>query len=243
MIKDVIKLEEISVSFNIMEEKVTSLKEFFVKIFRRRIKYEIFFALKNISFTIKKGEVIGVLGLNGAGKSTLLKIISGVLKPTSGKIEVNGKIAPLIELGAGFDPELTGRENIYLNGSLLGFSRKNLKNRIDEIIEFSELKEFIDMPLKNYSSGMYTRLGFSIAILYEPDILIIDEVLSVGDFHFQEKSLNKIHEMIKKNTTVLFVSHDINQVKEICDKVLWISKGELIEYGDTKLICEKYLKI
>lgn len=241
--KDIIKLKNVSMSFNMMEEKITSLKEFFVKFLKRNIKYKKFHALKDISFTIHEGEVIGVLGLNGAGKSTLLKVISGVLKPTSGSVEITGKIAPLIELGAGFDPELTGRENIFLNGSLLGFAKKDLKDRIEEIIEFSELGEFIDTPLKNYSSGMYARLGFSIAILYEPEILIIDEVLSVGDFHFQEKSMNRIHEMIKNNTTVLLVSHDINQIKEICSKVIWIDKGKMVRYGETATICDEYLKI
>lgn len=241
--KDIIKLKNVSMSFNMMEEKVTSLKEFFVKFLKKNIKYRKFHALKDISFTIHEGEVIGVIGLNGAGKSTLLKVISGVLKPTSGSVEIIGKIAPLIELGAGFDPELTGRENIFLNGSLLGFTKKDLRDSVEEIIEFSELREFIDTPLKNYSSGMYARLGFSIAILYEPEILIIDEVLSVGDFHFQEKSMNKIHEMIKNNTTVLFVSHDINQIKEICSKVIWIDKGKIMKYGKTEIICEEYLKI
>ncbi len=169
-------------------------------------------------------------------------MISGIIKPTSGEVKLNGKMAPLIELGAGFDPELTGRENIFLNGSLLGFSKKELKDKIEDIIDFSELKEFIDIPLKNYSSGMYARLGFSIATIYEPEILIIDEVLSVGDFHFQEKSLNKIMEMIEKGTTVLFVSHDIEQVEKLCKKAIWLEKGKVKVIGDAKKICKEYSK-
>ena len=183
-----------------------------------------------------------IYGTYNSGKSTLLKVISGIIKPTSGEVKLNGKMAPLIELGAGFDPELTGRENIFLNGSLLGFSKKELKDKIEDIIDFSELKEFIDIPLKNYSSGMYARLGFSIATIYEPEILIIDEVLSVGDFHFQEKSLNKIMEMIEKGTTVLFVSHDIEQVEKLCKKAIWLEKGKVKVIGDAKKICKEYSK-
>ena len=240
--KNMIEIKNVSVVFKRTTEKMTSLKEYFINSLKKKIKKEKFVALEDINITIKKGEIVGLLGLNGAGKSTLLKVISGIIKPTSGEVKLNGKMAPLIELGAGFDPELTGRENIFLNGSLLGFSKKELKDKIEDIIDFSELKEFIDVPLKNYSSGMYARLGFSIATIYEPEILIIDEVLSVGDFHFQEKSLNKIMEMIEKGTTVLFVSHDIEQVEKLCKKVIWLEKGKLKVIGDAKKICKEYSK-
>lgn len=240
--QNMIEIKNVSVVFKRTTEKMTSLKEYFINSLRKKIRKEQFVALENINITIEEGEVVGLLGLNGAGKSTLLKVISGIIKPTTGEVKLNGKMAPLIELGAGFDPELTGRENIFLNGSLLGFSKKELKERIEEIIEFSELNEFIDVPLKNYSSGMYARLGFSIATIYDPEILIIDEVLSVGDFHFQEKSLNKIMEMIGKGTTVLFVSHDIEQVKKLCKKVIWLEKGRVKVIGESKKICEEYAK-
>ena len=240
--KDMIEIKNVSVVFKRTTEKMTSLKEYFINSLKKKIKKEKFVALEDINITIKKGEIVGLLGLNGAGKSTLLKVISGIIKPTSVEVKLNGKMAPLIELGAGFDPELTGRENIFLNGSLLGFSKKELKDKIEDIIDFSELKEFIDIPLKNYSSGMYARLGFSIATIYEPEILIIDEVLSVGDFHFQEKSLNKIMEMIEKGTTVLFVSHDIEQVEKLCKKAIWLEKGKVKVIGDAKKICKEYSK-
>lgn len=240
--KNMIEIKNVSVVFKRTTEKMTSLKEYFINSLKKKIKKEKFVALEDINITIKKGEIVGLLGLNGAGKSTLLKVISGIIKPTSGEVKLSGKMAPLIELGAGFDPELTGRENIFLNGSLLGFSKKELKDKIEDIIDFSELKEFIDVPLKNYSSGMYARLGFSIATIYEPEILIIDEVLSVGDFHFQEKSLNKIMEMIEKGTTVLFVSHDIEQVEKLCKKVIWLEKGKVKVIGDAKKICKEYSK-
>lgn len=240
--KNMIEIKNVSVVFKRTTEKMTSLKEYFINSLKKKIKKEKFVALEDINITIKKGEIVGLLGLNGAGKSTLLKVISGIIKPTSGEVKLNGKMAPLIELGAGFDPELTGRENIFLNGSLLGFSKKELKDKIEDIIDFSELKEFIDVPLKNYSSGMYARLGFSIATIYEPEILIIDEVLSVGDFHFQEKSLNKIMEMIEKGTTILFVSHDIEQVEKLCKKVIWLEKGKVKVIGDAKKICKEYSK-
>ena len=235
-----IEIKNVSVIFKRTTEKITSLKEYFINSLKQKVKKEKFIALQNIDIIVEKGEVVGLLGLNGAGKSTLLKVISGIIKPTSGEVRLNGRMAPLIELGAGFDPELTGRENIFLNGSLLGFSKKELRNKIQDIIDFSELGDFIDVPLKNYSSGMYARLGFSIATIYEPDILIIDEVLSVGDFHFQEKSLNKIKEMINNKTTVLFVSHDVEQVKSICGKAIWLEKGKIRKVGEAKDVCLEY---
>ena len=240
--KYIIEVKEMSMRFNILNEKVTSLKEFFIKFLKGNIKYKKFNALNNINFSIQKGEVVGLIGFNGAGKSTLLKLISGVLTPTEGIVVIKGKIAPLIELGAGFDPELTGRENIVLNSKLLGFSKKEIKNRIDGIIEFSELKYFIDIPLKNYSSGMLARLGFSIATSYTPEVLIVDEVLSVGDFHFQEKSIKKIYAMIENGTTVFFVSHNIQQVRELCTRVIWIDNGNLRADGDVESITEEYMR-
>ncbi len=238
--KKIIEIKDVDVVFKRTTEKITSLKEYFINSLKQKIKKETFVALKNINIEINSGEVVGILGLNGAGKSTLLKVISGIIKPTKGKVVLSGSMAPLIELGAGFDIELTGKENIFLNGSLLGFSRKELEEKMESIVEFSELGEFIDVPLKNYSSGMYARLGFSIATIYNPDILIIDEVLSVGDFRFQEKSFNKIKEMISSGTTVLFVSHDIDKIKMLCEKVIWLEKGEIIKIGGAEQICDTY---
>lgn len=240
--KYVIEVKKMSMSFNVLNEKVTSLKEFFIKFLKGNIKYRKFNALNNINFSIQKGEVVGLIGFNGAGKSTLLKLISGVLTPTEGSVTIEGRIAPLIELGAGFDPELTGRENVVLNSKLLGFSKKEIKDRMNSIIEFSELKDFIDIPLKNYSSGMLARLGFSIATSYTPEVLIVDEVLSVGDFHFQEKSIKKIHDMIQGGTTVFFVSHNIQQVRELCTRVIWIDNGNLKADGDVESITEEYMR-
>ena len=240
--KYVIEVKKMSMSFNVLNEKVTSLKEFFIKFLKGNIKYKKFNALNDINFSIQKGEVVGLIGFNGAGKSTLLKLISGVLTPTEGTVIIEGRIAPLIELGAGFDPELTGRENVVLNSKLLGFSKKEIKDRMDSIIEFSELKDFIDIPLKNYSSGMLARLGFSIATSYTPEVLIVDEVLSVGDFHFQEKSIKKIHDMIQGGTTVFFVSHNIQQVRELCTRVIWIDNGNLKADGDVESITEEYMR-
>ena len=238
--KKIIEIKDVDVVFKRTTEKITSLKEYFINSLKQKIKKETFVALKNINIEINSGEVVGILGLNGAGKSTLLKVISGIIKPTKGKVVLSGSMAPLIELGAGFDIELTGKENIFLNGSLLGFSRKELEEKMESIVEFSELGEFIDVPLKNYSSGMYARLGFSIATIYNPDILIIDEVLSVGDFRFQEKSFNKIKEMISSGTTVLFVSHDIDKIKMLCEKVIWLEKGEIIKIGGAEQIFDTY---
>ena len=238
--KKIIEIKDVDVVFKRTTEKITSLKEYFINSLKQKIKKETFVALKNINIEINSGEVVGILGLNGAGKSTLLKVISGIIKPTKGKVVLSGSMAPLIELGAGFDIELTGKENIFLNGSLLGLSRKELEEKMESIVEFSELGEFIDVPLKNYSSGMYARLGFSIATIYNPDILIIDEVLSVGDFRFQEKSFNKIKEMISSGTTVLFVSHDIDKIKMLCEKVIWLEKGEIIKIGGAEQICDTY---
>lgn len=239
-----IKLENVSMKFNLGIEKNYSIKEAFISFFdrKRRQKPTEFWALKNVSFEIKKGEVIGLIGSNGAGKSTLLKAVSGVMKPTKGKITVNGVISPMIELGAGFDPELTARENIYLNGSILGYSKEFLDDKFDEIVEFSELKDFLDAPVKNFSSGMVAKLAFSIATIVSPEILIVDEILSVGDIKFQDKSKKKMLELIKGGTTVLYVSHSLESIKELCNRVVWLEHGEVVKIGDTKTICNEYYK-
>ena len=241
-----IKLENVSMKFNLGIEKEFSIKQAFVNFFsvkkKRKKKKDVFWALKDISFEVKKGEVIGLIGSNGAGKSTMLKVVSGVMKPTKGKVTVNGVISPMIELGAGFDPELTARENIFLNGAILGYSKKFLEEKFDEIVDFSELKDFLDVPVKNFSSGMTAKLAFSIATIVNPEILIVDEILSVGDIKFQEKSKNKMLEMIHGGTTVLYVSHSLDSIKELCDRVIWIEHGKMIKIGKTKEICEEYYK-
>lgn len=240
-----IKVENVSMKFNLGME-AGSLKETFIALFdkKRRVSKEKneFWALKNVSFEVKKGEVVGIIGSNGAGKSTLLKVISGVMKPTDGKVETNGVISPMIELGAGFDAELTARENIYLNGAILGYSKKFIDDKFNEIVEFSELIDFLDVPIKNFSSGMVAKLAFSICTIVNPEILIVDEILSVGDIKFQEKSKNKMMEMIHGGTTVLFVSHSLEQIKELCTKVVWIDHGQVVEIGDSKIVCENYRK-
>lgn len=237
-----IELKNVSMKFNLGIEKTFYLKEAFIRFFQfnKRKKSEDFYALKNISFKVKKGEVIGLIGSNGAGKSTLLKVVSGVMKPTKGKVIVNGVISPMIELGAGFDTELTARENIYLNGAVLGYSKKFLDEKFDEIVEFSELKEFLDVPVKNFSSGMTAKLAFSIATVVDPEILIVDEILSVGDIKFQEKSKKKMMELIKGGTTVLYVSHSLESIKDLCTKVIWLEHGEIVKIGDTEKICDEY---
>jgi ABC-type polysaccharide/polyol phosphate transport system, ATPase component len=236
----VIQVSDLTMKYRLATEKVDSLKLFFIKKLRKEIRYEDFYALKNVSFSVRKGEVFGILGSNGAGKSTLLKIIAGVMKPTSGSVYKNGNIAPLIELGAGFNGELSGVENIYLNGLLLGYSKRFIQEMIDEIIDFSELGKFIHTPLKNYSSGMKARLGFSIATIVQPEILIVDEVLAVGDDKFREKSEKKILSMMEGGTTVLFVSHSLNQVRKLCDRVLWLDKGEVKRIGLPNDIITEY---
>lgn len=235
-----LKVNNVGVRFNMSAEKVDSLKEFAIKLVRREIRYNEFWALKEVSFQIKKGQRVGILGLNGAGKSTLLKVIAGVLKATEGSVTKNGNIVPLLELGAGFDKEYTGAENIYLYGAVLGYPRSFIKEKYDEIVEFSELGDFINVPLKNYSSGMKSRLGFAIATVVEPDILILDEVLSVGDAKFRKKSEKKIKDMFDKQITVLFVSHSIAQVRSICDRAIIIEKGRIVAQGDSETICDLY---
>ena len=237
-----IKVENVSMKFNLGVEKDNSLKQTFIRIFsfKKKKKKEYFWALKNISFEIKKGEVVGIVGSNGAGKSTLLKVVSGVYKPTNGKVETNGKISPMIELGAGFDGELTARENIYLNGAILGYSKDFIDKKFNEIVEFSELKDFLDVPVKNFSSGMSAKLAFSISTVVNPEILIVDEILSVGDIKFQKKSKNKMMSMIKGGTTVLYVSHSLDSIRELCTKVIWLDHGEIVMIGDAKKVCNAY---
>ncbi|MBY0009522.1 ABC transporter ATP-binding protein [Paenibacillus typhae] len=236
----IVDIDNVSMCFNMTTEKITTLKEYLIKRFKRQISYSEFWALKDVSFQINRGEIFGVLGLNGAGKSTLLKVIAGVLKPTLGKVDVFGRMAPLIELGAGFDAELTARENIFLNGAVLGYSKKEMKAKFDEIVSFSELENFIDVPIKNFSSGMYARLGFSIATATTPDVLIVDEILSVGDFKFQEKCEQKIKQMVEGGTTVILVSHSIEQIRSMCSKGVILEQGKLISSGDIAQICEFY---
>lgn len=241
MNEDVIKVTDLSMKYRLTKEKIDSLKYFLIKKLKREVEYEDFYALRNINFEVKKGEVFGIIGMNGAGKSTLLKIIAGIIKPTSGRVERKGLIAPLIELGAGFNGELTGRENIYLSGMLMGYSKKFMKEKMEEIIAFSELEKFIDVPLKNYSSGMRARLGFSIATVVRPDILIVDEILSVGDIRFKEKSEAKMRSMMNSGTTVVFVSHSLDQIQKICDRVLWLEQGVVQEIGRPESVIPKYM--
>ena len=244
--KEMIKVNNVTMRFNLGIEKGFSLKQGFVDLFNKekrkakKNKTE-FLALNNVDFTVNKGEVVGFIGSNGAGKSTLLKIVAGVMKPTKGNVEIFGNVCPMIELGAGFDPQLTARENIYLNGAVMGYSKELIENKFDEIVEFSELKDFIDVPVQNFSSGMVARLAFSIATIVDPEILIVDEILSVGDIAFQAKSENKMLSMIGGGTTVLFVSHSLEQIKKMCDRVVWLEHGVVQEIGG-KEVCEKYKK-
>lgn len=238
-----IKLENVSMKFDLGIEKNFSIKQAFVNFFNpkhKKQKKEYFYALNDISFNVKKGEVVGLIGSNGAGKSTLLKVVSGVMKPTRGSVRVNGAISPMIELGAGFDMELTARENIYLNGAILGYSKSFIDSKFDDIVEFSELKDFLDVPVKNFSSGMTAKLAFSIATVVDPEVLIVDEILSVGDIKFQDKSKKKMLDMIKGGTTVLYVSHSLESIKDLCDKVVWIEHGKMVKMGEAKQICEEY---
>lgn len=240
MNETIIQVDHVSMHFNLMTERVDSIKEYLLKMVKGKLLYNDFVALDNISINIKKGEIVGLIGLNGAGKSTLLKIIAGVLKPTEGRVTTKGVIAPLIEVGAGFDPELTARENIYLNGAILGYTKKVMDDKFDEIVKFADLCEFIDVPVKNFSSGMYARLGFSIATMVEPDILIVDEVLSVGDYQFREKCERRIKKMIDHGVTIILVSHAIDMIKRLCTKVVWLEHGRIRDIGETKRICTEY---
>jgi ABC-2 type transport system ATP-binding protein len=236
-----VKVKDVSMVFNMANEQLNNLKEYVLKLAKRELFFKEFIALKDISFEVAHGDVFGLVGTNGSGKSTMLKVIAGVLDPTTGICEVNGTIAPLIELGAGFDMELSARENIYLNGSLLGYSRSFIDEHFNQIVDFAELHKFLDLPMKNYSSGMVARIAFSIATVIVPDILIVDETLSVGDMFFQKKCEERINTLITEyNTTVLFVSHSIEQVQRICKRALWIEKGKIQMIGDVAEVCEAY---
>ncbi|SET96030.1 ABC transporter ATP-binding protein [Lacrimispora sphenoides] len=237
-----IDVEHVSMRFRMTNDKINSLKEYAVAFFEHRLQYEEFQVLDDISFHVDKGEVIGIIGKNGAGKSTLLKIIAGVLKPTIGQVKVSGNIVPMLELGSGFDPELTGRENIFLNGAILGYSREFLEQKYEEILEFSELEKFIDMPIRNYSSGMMMRLAFSVATVVQPEVLIVDEILAVGDEGFQNKSKARMLELMSGGTTVLFVSHSIKQIEEMCDRVIWLENHKIKTQDAAMNVCAAYRK-
>lgn len=239
---EIIQVKHVTMQFNLMEERVDTLKEYIVRLLKGRIKFNNFTALHDVSFSVKRGEAVGLIGHNGAGKSTMLKIIAGVLKPTSGSVIIKGSIAPLIEVGAGFDGELTARENIYLNGAMLGHSKQFIDEHFQSIVDFSGLQQFIDVPVKNFSSGMYARLGFAIATEVQPDILIVDEVLSVGDHDFQQKCKKRIKHMMDTGTTVILVSHDIEIIKEVCDMVVWFEKGQCKGIGNIDTLCNQYEK-
>lgn len=242
MAQDIIQVNNITVRYKIANDRVSSLKEFVIKKIKKSITEKDFLALDNVSFTVEKGDVVGVVGRNGAGKSTLLKVVSGIQKPASGNIVLNGRVVPMLELGAGFDMELSGKENVYLNGAVLGYSKEFLDEKYNDILEFSELGDFINMPVRNYSSGMVARLAFSIASMVNPEILIVDEVLSVGDENFQRKSKNRMIELMSGGSTVLFVSHNIKQIEEICNKAIWLEHGKVVMTGPSDVVCAEYKK-
>lgn len=235
-----VEVSNVSVKFHLSRERIDSIKEYIIKKIKNQIEYDEFMALQDVSLTVEKGESVALIGLNGCGKSTLLKTVAGVLKPFKGSVRVYGTVAPLIELGAGFDHDLTARENVFLNGAILGYDRKSMEKHYEDIVEFSELRDFMDVPIKNFSSGMLARLAFAIATIGTPDILIVDEVLSVGDFRFQQKCEKRIQQMMKKDTSILFVSHSIEQVKKLCTKTVWIEKGKVKMIGPTEEVCALY---
>lgn len=236
-----IQVDNVSMRFKLAHDRISSLKEYMTKLIKRELRYEEFWALKNVSFNVSKGEVVGIIGKNGAGKSTLLKIISGILKPTKGSVTCSGSIVPMLELGSGFDHDLTGRENIFLNGAILGYGKEFLESKFEEILDFSELGRFIDVPIRNYSSGMLMRLAFSIATMVNPEILIVDEILAVGDAAFQEKSKARMMELMSGGTTVLFVSHNLEHIREMCNRVLWLDSGKIKMIGETEEVCDRYI--
>ena len=236
-----VKVDHATVRFNMASEKIDNLKEYFVKLVKRELMFKEFLALKDVSFEVKKGEAWGIIGTNGSGKSTLLKLICGILKPYKGSVSVHGSVAPLIELGAGFEGDLTASENIYLNGAVLGYDKHFMQRHFDEIVDFAELWDFLEMPIKNYSSGMAARLGFAIATVVRPDILICDEVLSVGDYAFQQKCEKRMNEMRDEGTTLLYVSHSMESVREVCDHAVWLEKGIIKDYGNVGRVCKAYL--
>lgn len=238
--KKMIEVRNVTMCYSMNADRVTSLKEYIIKLLKKDLSYEYFTALDGVSFSVRKGEVLGLIGHNGAGKSTILKVISGIIKPTNGSVQVHGNVVPMLELGSGFDMEMTGRENVYLNGAILGYSQKFLNEKYNQIVEFAEIGQFIDVPLRNYSSGMIARLAFSIATVVEPEILIVDEVLSVGDAAFQEKSKRRMMELMSGGTTVLFVSHSLPQIRDLCHRVLWMDHGKVKMYGEAQAVCDAY---
>ena len=240
MDNSIIDVNDVSIMFRLYRENVDSLKEFVVKKIKRQIAYDEFWALQNIDFHVGRGEAVGLVGRNGSGKSTLLKTIAGVLKPTKGSVAVKGTVAPMIELGAGFDMDLTATENVFLNGAILGYPKEMLEENMQKIIDFSELKDFMDVPIKNFSSGMFARLGFAVATIYTPDILIVDEILSVGDCQFQEKCHRRIQEMLEQGTTLLFVSHSMDQVKEVCNRAILLDHGHMIMDDKVEKVCDRF---
>ncbi len=239
--KIMIDVDHVTIRFNLSNQKVDNLKEYFVKLIKKELMFQEFLAVKDVSFQVKAGEAWGLIGTNGSGKSTLLKAISGILKPYKGTVSVNGNVAPLIELGAGFDQEMTARENIFLNGCVLGHSEQFIREHFDEIVEFADIKDFLDSPLKNFSSGMRARLGFAVATMVKPDILIVDEILAVGDMKFRQKCEARMKELLAGGTTLLYVSHNISEVLRLCDHALWIDKGVERMQGDAKTVCDAYV--
>lgn len=238
-----IDVDHVTIRFNLANQKVDNLKEYFVKMIKKELMFQEFLAVQDISFQVREGEAWGLIGSNGSGKSTMLKAISGILKPYKGSVTVNGSVAPLIELGAGFDQELTARENIFLNGCVLGHTEKFMQEHFDEIVDFAELHKFLDSPIKNYSSGMKARLGFSVATMVKPEILIVDEILAVGDYKFRQKCEKRMTEMLSGGTTLLYVSHNINEVKRLCDHAIWIDKGIARMQGEVNEVCDAYMEV
>ena len=239
----VVDIDHLTIRFNLASEKINDLKEYFVKLVKRELMFQEFLALQDVDLKVRRGESWGLIGVSGSGKSTLLKAACGILRPYKGSIQINGSIAPLIELGAGFDYNMTARENIFLNGTVLGHSRKFMQEHFDEIVDFAELHQFLDVPIKNFSSGMQARLGFAIATMVRPDILIVDEILSVGDYQFQQKCYQRMEEMLGGGTTLLYVSHDINSVKKLCDHAIWLEKGRVRKSGLVDDVCDEYMQV
>ena len=235
-----IDVDHVTIRFNKATEKIDNLKEYFVKLIKRELMFQEFIAVRDVSFQVRKGESWWIIGSNGSGKSTLLKAISGIIKPYKGTIQINGTVSPLIELGAGFDGNMTARENIFLNGCVLGHTEKYMQEHFDEIVEFAEIQDFLDSPIKNFSSGMSARLGFAIATMVSPDILIVDEVLAVGDMKFRKKCEQRMNEVLSGGTTLLYVSHNLGEVRRLCDHVIWINKGNIVAIGDTETVCAQY---
>lgn len=240
--KVMIDVDHVTIRFNLCSQNIDNLKEYFIKFIKKELMFQEFLAVKDVSFQVRAGEAWGLIGTNGSGKSTMLKAISGILKPYKGSITINGSVAPLIELGAGFDQELTARENIFLNGCVLGHSEKFMRDHFEEIVDFAEIREFLDSPLKNYSSGMKARLGFSIATMVKPDILIVDEILAVGDYKFRQKCEKRMQELLSGGTTLLYVSHSIDEVLRLCDHALWIDRGVARMQGEVNEVCDAYIQ-